>query len=548
MKYLPVFFIIMSFYFPVYSNSQGVNPIHESLKKLDGFIANKQEYDEKKDNRMQILRDKLKDSSLSLDEQYGFTYLLFEEYSTYKYDSMYTYAMQLMDLSRKMEDRDKLIKSQVYLAYSHLWAGLFKDAYEYSMSIDTVGTSVEIQADYLLFLLNLEYECGLYAKGQRFFFESYENKMRNVVSKLEKLLPPDDDMLIEAKQKECFHSDKFRQAYEYLLARLENSYGISRQMAVKTGDAGFLNLEMGDTITAINYMVDAAIIDIQIGSRQAPALRKLSETVYALGDLQHAYEYMQLSMNNAKFFDSRYRMYESSITLPDIDKDLYELTKRQKDELFVAIIAIIVIFIALSVSILFILKQNKRLKTSKILIEEQNQSLTAINQNIKEINKELFDANNIKDTYLGQILSNNSTYITKIENLVQLIERKIKVKQYDDILNFISRNNYIRERKDMLNSFDKMFLKLFPNFIEKFNSLLKDEDKIVVHEDNKLTPELRIFALIRLGITKSDTIAEILNYSSSTVRNYKTKIRNISIVPNEDFDKRLMEIETQDFI
>ena len=97
----------------------------------------------------------------------------------------------------------------------------------------------------------------------------------------------------------------------------------------------------------------------------------------------------------------------------------------------------------------------------------------------------------------------------------------------------------------MLAGFDAMFLHLFPHFIEKFNSLLKPDCQIMVEDKNALTPELRIFALVRLGITKSDVIGEILNYSSSTVRNYKTKIRNAAIVPNEEFDKRLLEIESE---
>lgn len=250
-------------------------------------------------------------------------------------------------------------------------------------------------------------------------------------------------------------------------------------------------------------------------------------------------------MDNAVFFDSRYRMYESSITLPLIDKDLYELTKKQKDTLAIGIYTIILFIIALLISFLFIWKQNKKLKISASLIRKQNISLLSMNTRMTEINKELQDANNIKATYLGRILSDNSSSISTIEELVKTVKIKIKAKQYDDIIQFIYKHDYLKKRKDMLARFDEMFLKLFPNFIEKFNSLLKEEDRVVVQEKNVLTPELRIFALVRLGVTKSDTIAEILNFSASTVRNYKSKIRNISIVPNEEFDKRLLEIESE---
>ena len=237
-------------------------------------------------------------------------------------------------------------------------------------------------------------------------------------------------------------------------------------------------------------------------------------------------------------------MFESTPALLDIDKTLYNLTKEQKDKLSVAIWAIIVTVIGLIISLMIIRRQNKKLSISKSLIEEQNHSLLINNDQIKEINKELSEANRIKNAYLGRTLAANSSTILRIEDLVQVVQRKIKARQYDDIPNFIKRNDYSKERSMMLADFDKMFLELFPDFIMRFNSLLKEKDRIIVKNENGLTPELRIFALVRLGITKSDAIAEILNYSASTVRNYKTKIRNISIVSNEEFDSKLMEIES----
>ena len=250
-------------------------------------------------------------------------------------------------------------------------------------------------------------------------------------------------------------------------------------------------------------------------------------------------------MENAVFFDSRYRMYESSITLPLIDKELYELTKSQKEILTVAVCVIIVFCIAVVFLYAYIRKQNRKLRHSTRLIREKNRSLLTMNGQMADINKELRGANNIKDVYLGRILADNSSAITDIEELAKTVKLKVKTKLADDLIPFIYKKDYAKKRKEMLASFDAMFLHLFPHFIEKFNSLLKPDCQIMVEDKNALTPELRIFALVRLGITKSDVIGEILNYSSSTVRNYKTKIRNAAIVPNEEFDKRLLEIESE---
>jgi len=519
--------------------------IRNSLDSLDKYIQIKDTYTKQKEERIATLKERLKETSLSLDEQYRYTYLLFDEYSTYQSKLMHASAQQLIALSVQMGDKNKLVDSEIQLAYSYLWCGAFKEAYEYANTIDTAGISNDAKVNYLMFRLNLEYESALYVKPLHFFLSKYEKSMDGIISQLEQLLPTSDDHLLEAHQKACSHNNKFEQAYEYLKQRLKYSSGISREMSAKLGDVGFYHLEMGDTITAIKYMVESAIMDIQIGSKQTPALRKIAEAIYPDEEVERAYKYIQLSMDNAVFFDSRYRMYESSITLPLIDKDLYELTKKQKDTLAIGIYTIILFIIALLISFLFIWKQNKKLKISASLIRKQNISLLSMNTRMTEINKELQDANNIKATYLGRILSDNSSSISTIEELVKTVKIKIKAKQYDDIIQFIYKHDYLKKRKDMLARFDEMFLKLFPNFIEKFNSLLKEEDRVVVQEKNILTPELRIFALVRLGVTKSDTIAEILNFSASTVRNYKSKIRNISIVPNEEFDKRLLEIESE---
>lgn len=516
----------------------------ESLQELDRYIADKAIYEQQKDDRIQLLIDKLQDHGLSLEERYRYMYSLFEEYSSYKYSLMHESARQLINLAQQIGDKEKLVEAEVCLAYSHLWGGAFKEAYEYALTIDTVQTSNNAKADYLMFLLNLNFESGLFVKSQRFFMKSNEEKMLALINCMEELLPDNDDRLVEARQKECFHSDKFQQSYILLMKRLEYTSGISRSTSSKIGDVGFLNLEMGDTLAAIKYMAEAAIIDIQLGSRQTPALRKLSETLYACGDVQKAYEYIQLSVQNAVFFDSRYRMFESTPALLDIDKTLYDLTKEQKDKLVVAIGVIIIAVISLIISLVIIRCQNRKLSISKSLIEEQNHILLINNTQIGEINKELSEVNRIKNAYLGRTLAANSSTILRIEDLVQVVQRKLKARQYDDILNFIKRNDYSKERDMMLADFDKMFLELFPDFIMRFNSLLREDNKIIVKRENGLTPELRIFALIRLGITKSDAIAEILNYSASTVRNYKTKIRNFSTVSNEEFDKKLMEIES----
>jgi len=119
---------------------------------------------------------------------------------------------------------------------------------------------------------------------------------------------------------------------------------------------------------------------------------------------------------------------------------------------------------------------------------------------------------------------------------------KLMTKKLDDLRFTVDSINIKREREDLYHNFDVVFLKIFPSFVADFNSLFKDEDAIVLKEGQLLNTELRIFALIRMGIHDHEKIARILDYSVTTIYTYKTRLRNKSIVPNEEFEKRIMAI------
>lgn len=104
--------------------------------------------------------------------------------------------------------------------------------------------------------------------------------------------------------------------------------------------------------------------------------------------------------------------------------------------------------------------------------------------------------------------------------------------------------NLKKEKEELLKHFDKAFLNLFPNFVSTYSALFREEDKVKLKEDELLNTDLRIFALIRMGINDNEKIAHILQYSVNTINAYKTRIKNKSLVPNEEFEKRIMEIKT----
>ena len=519
------------------------------LTELDKYIKNQSIYEGQKNERMSLLYKKLIQEDLSLEEEYGITMLLYKEYSTYRYDSMYVYSKKLNRIAIELGNKDLLVRSQLAIANTFLWGGLFKESSEYIQQIDTTDITKKIRIEYLSLSFDISFESGLYAKYPKYpkalLSNVYKRKMEDAIQQIEQLLTSEDKLVLDKNIKLAYYCDENDKAIKFGLRELQHIKDKqSESYSNLIGGIGYNYIDAGDTITGVKYMVDAAIEDIKRGSKQYSSIRKIAEVVYATGELDDAYKYIQLAMNNAKFFGSRYRIYEASMILPSVDNELYKLIHEKNRRITTLFIVISIFSLILLLFVIIILRQNRKLNLIRLQLNNQNDELKKSNEKIKNIIKELSEANNIKEVSVGQLFNSNLEFYNRVTNFQKSIIQKIKAKQYNDLLEFVNTSELFHEREKILSSFDGMFLRLFPNFIELFNSLLKPEDKIEIQDNGTLNPELRIFALIRLGIIKNESISKILDYSVSTVKNYKTKIKNSSVIPNEEFEKQIMEIKS----
>jgi DNA-binding CsgD family transcriptional regulator len=186
---------------------------------------------------------------------------------------------------------------------------------------------------------------------------------------------------------------------------------------------------------------------------------------------------------------------------------------------------------------IIVYKQNRKLQAAKQVISDSNEKLV-------ETNHQLVDSNKIKEEYVTYYFNTTAEYISRLEHLKKTMEMKLLTKKPEE-LRFVAESiNIKKERDELYHNFDKVFLKLFPDFVTVFQSLFKEEDKIHLKEGQLLNTELRIFALMRMGINDNEKISKILDYSVTTIYTYKTRIRSKSTVPNDEFDKRIMGIRT----
>ena len=160
------------------------------------------------------------------------------------------------------------------------------------------------------------------------------------------------------------------------------------------------------------------------------------------------------------------------------------------------------------------------------MLREQRKIVTDMNNKLKELNSELVKTNRTREEYVSLFLELCAAYIDKLNKYQDLVKRKVKAKQIDDLLKISNSKMSDSDARQFFVNFDTAFLTLYPNFISEFNSLVREGEEIVPAKGEILNTELRIFALIRLGIKDSSRIATLLFYSPQTIYNYRTSVKN----------------------
>jgi hypothetical protein len=286
----------------------------------------------------------------------------------------------------------------------------------------------------------------------------------------------------------------------------------------------------------IALLAIGAINDIRSSTKETLAIFKLGQELYLQGNVNEAYAFIKQAMDDADFYGARLRKIKIGAVLPIVAAKKIILTENEKNKFLIYLLSITVVAILISLVSFIVFIQLKRLKVKEKIIEEKNVLL-------EKINEKLIEDTHIKEEYIGYFFNVISGYILKLEKLKRNVERKITIKKYDDVLLSVNEINIKKERETLFYTFDHIFLKIFPNFINTFNSLLKKEDQIWPKDNEVLNTDLRIFALMRLGISDVETIANILEYSVNTIYVYKMRIKAKALVPSDEFDHRIMDIK-----
>lgn len=261
------------------------------------------------------------------------------------------------------------------------------------------------------------------------------------------------------------------------------------------------------------------------------------------GDIARAYNYISCSLEDVNFGKARYRIVDIAEYLPIIKAANDARVKMDEERVLFFFLILSALLITLVVAFFFIRKKNSNLLKVKQSLAEQNIRLQEMAENLIRMNGEIKESNHIKEEYIGLLFNICSEYIYKQENNRKALLKIVNTGSMADISKML--NNQYSTSEDFklfINKFDTIFLSIFPDFVDSFNALLKEEERVKVKEGELLTPELRIYALIRLGINDNSKIANFLHYSLQTVYNYRMKMRNKAFIPGKDLAVQVQKL------
>lgn len=527
---------LLSITFLPLSNSFANNTTEVLLNELELLITQKEEFQAQKLQRISFLKSELLNSNDQENKklEYDLTVRLYEEYQSFIYDSAFKYVIQMIDLANQLDNPKIVHEAKIQLGFTFLSSGLFKESLDSLLSLNSQAMNIATRIDYYNVLARTYYDLGDY-HGDSIYSTLYTQLGNQIIDSALQLLSDTTEQYWMAFGLRRMKSDDFENAanaFNYVASQFEISV---HDYAISTSSLGWIYTVLGRDNDAINMLINAAIADIKTSTKETVAFRNLAVHLYNQNNLDLAYKYINIALENANYYNARHRKMEISEVMPIIEGKRLNTLENQRKQLinYGAITTLLIIIVTLFSLIIY--KQLKKLRTIRKILQETNNNLQAMNDNLLETNK-------IKEEYIGYFFNANSEFIDKLEAFQKTIQRKVIARQFDDIGNVIKSNDLHKEREKLFENFDRIFLKLFPHFVEKFNLMFNPEDQMIVEQKDLLNTDLRIFALIRLGISDNEKIANFLNYSVNTIYTYKTKLKNKTIVPRNEFYKHIMAI------
>ena len=555
-----LFILIVCLLFPAYvcadTSKHALEENRKLLHSLDSLLEQQDLFVRVKEERIKQLKmqySRVKD----VKELYAMNRMVYLEYRVYDADSALHYINKNIQLAQQTNNRTWEVVSLLEQSFVLTSSGLLTEALKAVSDIQPEELPQNLRSEYFGRLCTLYSRLRDYSSENSQLSEHYNNLQKAFRDSVYLTATPDELRYWNCRAWLYLGTPEIepvKQAFEENKQTLSND---SRKYSIATYNLSAIYRSENNESKYLENLILSAMADIRSVNGDIGSLQEIAEYLFKHGEIDRAYNYILYCSQKAMLFHNRVRIVKMSHLQNQIYKAYQEQSRTQQKRLQASLIAVSFLFLVLIGAFMFIRKQMRRLKEANLKLDSTNQKLSVnmdalstahqrleevnmqlkdLNTQLQEVNDQLRESNYVKEEYIGYVFNICSTYISKLEEFRKNINRKLKVGQIEDVKAMTdSSATASNELKEFYQNFDTIFLHLYPDFVGDFNALLLPEERIELKEGELLNTELRIHALIRLGITDSVKIADFLHCSAQTVYNNRLRTRNKSIIPKEDF-------------
>lgn len=522
-----VFYLLLFFAVSCTSGSESV--YEQEFRRIDKALERADEYVTLKQQKISTIENMLNSRGVTPLQQYHIYSQLYLEYQPFQFDKAKETLERQMYIARQMGNDSLLYSAMLDKAMILTTAGFFLEAEDTFAQIDTASLSRGQMVNW-------------YNARQKFLHDYQEyvttssievpdaSQITHYQDRILEITSDDLPLNRHIRILRIIESRDFEKAYEENLAFIASLDKTSRDYAVQTYWQGYICENLDRTDELIGWWTESALCDIQGAIKDNASLCSIAVKLTDPQDTDRAFRYISVSLDDALYYNAKLRKVQIASTLPWIlktytdSKDLQNRDRTRYLILTVCIALLLLLFCVMAIRLYIKGRKNAmEIESKNLQLAEYYHSVIDAEENLKQTNLDLVEANAAKEEYLGLFLSMCSGYLDKLKKN-------------------LTRDQFDAELKNFYKTFDTSFLSLYPTFVEEFNALLKEDSRIRLKEGELLSTELRIFALIKLGITQSSHIASLLRYSVNTIYNYRAQVKNAALENRENFEETVRKI------
>jgi len=558
---LRLLFIILSVFIvpapSISASDEYLNKENERLLcDLDSLLARTWEIDEHKEAAIKQLRQTFIHTQ-DTERRYWLALNLYEDYSAYDSDSAMAYINTAQELAVDLGRPDLVTDTELNRSYLLSATGLLDDAFKCLQRLDETKMTDGQLWKFCERQIFLSTHRDQYIGGTR-IGKPYPERVDSLIQDaLMNMTPADPNYGWIIGWGHMKDENEALKAIEIIKPLVDNSAMTTRDDALNAYVLSKLYEYAHVPQQKLKYLILSAMADIRASVKEIASLQEVAEILSDAGELERANRYINYCFNCANKYKSRVRLGQLAMlqerTLGEIYRHSQEQAAQNKNMLRL----LIVILSILVLSIVYIFRQMSRLSGSRKALGETNEELQSRIAELQQTRRQLHETNDrlaemyaeakenastlsltndAKEKYIANIFTICSDYITKLDDFRKNIYRMIVARRFDELREMTKTSELSHsEIKELYTNFDRIFLQIYPNFVADFNTLLRPEERIEPRSENSLNTELRIYALVRLGMTDSVNIAKFLHISVQTVYNTRQRARNKAAVPKDTF-------------